>query len=110
MAIKAFFTVERLGPGMIWLPDSLRILIPGQRKHADGWHTICYASEAMGIGYSAHRYIESKPSSRDLREQSHEHLASKPDTDSHSQQIMTRHSTRGGSCEPGAESHDEICL
>lgn len=25
-------------------------------------------------------------------------------------QIMTRHSTRGGSCEPDAETHDEICL
>ncbi|KAG7057997.1 hypothetical protein JMJ77_0005377 [Colletotrichum scovillei] len=24
MAIKAFFTVERLGLGMVWLPDSLR--------------------------------------------------------------------------------------
>lgn len=71
MAIKAFFTVEQLGPGMVWLPDSLRyilcspakgssfspiitnwsfiIVIPGQREHADGRHTIRYASEAMDI-------------------------------------------------------------
>lgn len=60
MAIKAFFTVERLGPGMVWPPDSLRyvfcslakdssfstiitdrsfsMLILEQRKHADGRH------------------------------------------------------------------------
>ncbi|KAK1655628.1 hypothetical protein BDP81DRAFT_7170 [Colletotrichum phormii] len=117
-------------------PSSVSILIPGQRKQAD--ESTYHVLRERSYGYIennsslrdsqelSHEHLASNPDTDSHFQQTRAHPrpAGSYDLDQiikatrqkiwelnkFKVQIMTRHSTRGGSREPDAESHDEICL